>query len=108
MADAVAVARRPEARFRGNLDGARIWNASAATGVSVAEFVRPFDTVSVCFSKGLGVRRLRALRLEEAFVDEARFFRKRWGGGMRQSGVPPRARLRARAPSRAPARGPLQ
>jgi threonine aldolase len=70
-----------------HLDGARIWNASAKTGVAVAELAAPFDTVSVCFSKGLGAPVGSALVGSREIVDRARRFRKMWGGGMRQAGV---------------------
>lgn len=86
--DAVAIAEAARARgFAVHLDGARIWNASAATGLEVAELSAPFDTVSVCFSKGLGAPAGSAFCASKKLVDEARFFRKRWGGGMRQSGI---------------------
>jgi threonine aldolase len=78
------------ARTRGiasHLDGARIWNASVASGLSVEELARPFDTVSVCFSKGLGAPVGSALAGSRALVDRARRFRKMWGGGMRQVGI---------------------
>jgi threonine aldolase len=78
------------ARARGlalHLDGARIWNASAATGRSVAELAAPFDTVSVCFSKGLGAPVGSALVGARAHIERARHLRKRWGGAMRQSGI---------------------
>jgi threonine aldolase len=70
-----------------HLDGARIWNASAACGVDVTTLCAPFDTVSVCFSKGLGAPAGSAFCGPRAIVDEARRFRKRWGGGMRQAGI---------------------
>lgn len=70
-----------------HLDGARIWNASVRSGLSVAELAAPFDTVSVCFSKGLGAPAGSALVGPKALVVEARRARKRWGGGMRQVGI---------------------
>jgi threonine aldolase len=70
-----------------HLDGARIWNASAASGVEVAALCAPFDTVSVCFSKGLGAPVGSAFCGTAALVEEARRLRKRWGGGMRQAGI---------------------
>jgi threonine aldolase len=70
-----------------HLDGARIWNASVATGISVANLAAPFDTVSVCFSKGLGAPVGSALVGSRDAVDRARRFRKMWGGGMRQAGI---------------------
>jgi threonine aldolase len=88
QADAIAIADR--ARKRGlavHLDGARIWNASVATGLSPAELAAPFDTASVCFSKGLGAPVGSALCMPRALVPMARRFRKRFGGAMRQSGI---------------------
>lgn len=70
-----------------HLDGARIWNASVATGLDVADLAAPFDTVSVCFSKGLGAPVGSALCATRAWVERARRLRKMWGGGMRQAGV---------------------
>ncbi len=86
--DVIAIAERARKHELGvHLDGARIWNAAAATGLSVAELCKPFDTVSVCFSKGLGAPVGSALCGSRAFIERARVFRKRWGGGMRQSGI---------------------
>ena len=79
-----------EARARGlalHLDGARLWNASVRTGLAVAELAAPFDTVSVCFSKGLGAPVGSALVGSRDAVQRARRLRKMWGGGMRQSGI---------------------
>jgi threonine aldolase len=70
-----------------HLDGARIWNAAVATGVSLAEWARPFHTVSVCFSKGLGAPVGSALAGTKEFVARAKRVRKLFGGGMRQGGV---------------------
>jgi threonine aldolase len=81
--------------MKAHLDGARIWNASVATGRPVADLCAPFDTVSVCFSKGLGAPVGSALCGPRALVVEARRFRKMWGGGMRQSGVLAAAALHA-------------
>jgi threonine aldolase len=78
-----------------HLDGARIWNASVATGKTVAELAKPFDTVSVCFSKGLGAPVGSALVGTRAHVERARHLRKRWGGAMRQSGILAAAALHA-------------
>jgi threonine aldolase len=83
-----AVARR--ARHHGlavHLDGARIWNAAVATGCSPAELAAPADTVSVCFSKGLGAPIGSALVGEREAIGDARRIRKMLGGGMRQVGV---------------------
>lgn len=70
-----------------HLDGARLWNASAATGIDMADYAAPFNTVSVCFSKGLGAPVGSALVGTSAFIGEARRFKQMFGGGMRQSGI---------------------
>jgi threonine aldolase len=70
-----------------HLDGARLWNAVVATGVPAAEWARHFDSVSVCFSKGLGAPIGSALAGCRDFVTRARRIRKLFGGGMRQAGV---------------------
>jgi threonine aldolase len=70
-----------------HLDGARLWNASAATGLAPAVLAAPFDTVSVCFSKGLGAPVGSALVGGRELVARARRLRKMMGGGMRQVGV---------------------
>ncbi len=78
------------ARLRGcavHLDGARLWNASVATGTPLAEFAEWGDTVMVSFSKGLGAPAGAALAGDDAIIDEADEMRKRLGGMMRQSGV---------------------
>lgn len=86
--DVVAIAERARALgLAVHLDGARIWNASVATGLSPEELARPFDTVSVCFSKGLGAPVGSALCGSRPNIERARVLRKRWGGGMRQSGI---------------------
>jgi threonine aldolase len=70
-----------------HLDGARIFNAAAALGESVADLARPVDSVMFCLSKGLGAPVGSMLLGERAFIDEARRWRKMLGGGMRQAGV---------------------
>ena len=70
-----------------HLDGARLWNACAATGASPKDFGENFDTVSVCFSKGLGAPVGSALCGTKEQITKARRFRKIWGGGMRQAGI---------------------
>jgi threonine aldolase len=70
-----------------HLDGARIFNASAALNESVAELARPADSVMFCLSKGLGAPVGSMLLGSQAFIDEARIWRKVLGGGMRQAGV---------------------
>ncbi len=78
-----------------HLDGARLWNAAIATGTSEAELAAPFDSVSLCFSKGLGAPLGSAICGSEAFIGEALRFRKMLGGGMRQAGVLAAAALHA-------------
>ncbi len=70
-----------------HLDGARLWNAAIATAKTERELCGPFDSVSVCFSKGLGAPVGSALAGSEAFIREARRARKLFGGAMRQSGI---------------------
>ncbi|MDW8362355.1 MAG: low-specificity L-threonine aldolase [Myxococcales bacterium] len=70
-----------------HLDGARLWNASVATGRSPEDLAAPADTVSVCFSKGLGAPVGSALAGPAELIAEARRIRKRMGGGMRQAGI---------------------
>src|SRR5262249_27646334 len=86
--DVRAIAATSRARGLGlHLDGARLWNAAVATGRSVAELAAPFDTVNVCFSKGLGAPVGSALACSRAHIDAARRARKMLGGGMRQAGI---------------------
>lgn len=80
-----AIAR--EAGLALHLDGARLWNASVATGISEAGYAQPFDSVSVCYSKGLGAPAGSVLAGSQDFIQQARRFRKQFGGGMRQSGL---------------------
>jgi threonine aldolase len=70
-----------------HLDGARLWNAAAATGTPEREWATLADSVSVCFSKGLGAPVGSVLCGSEDFIDRAHRYRKIFGGGMRQSGV---------------------
>jgi threonine aldolase len=70
-----------------HLDGARLWNASIATGIAPKEYARFFDTVSVCFSKGLGAPVGSALTGTCEKIESARKYRKIFGGGMRQVGI---------------------
>jgi threonine aldolase len=69
-----------------HLDGARLFNAAVATGIRPCELARGFDSVSVCFSKGLGAPVGSCLAGSRAFIAQARRARKLFGGGMRQSG----------------------
>ena len=70
-----------------HLDGARLFNAVVASEISAADWARSFDTVSVCFSKGLGAPVGSALVGSQDMVEEMRRHRKVLGGGMRQSGI---------------------
>jgi threonine aldolase len=70
-----------------HLDGARIFNAATALGESVAALAKPADSVMFCFSKGLGAPIGSMLVGKSAFIEEARRWRKVFGGGMRQVGV---------------------
>jgi threonine aldolase len=70
-----------------HLDGARLWNAHVATGVALESYGRLFDTVSVCFSKGLGAPVGSVLVSTTENIARARVMRKRLGGGWRQAGV---------------------
>ena len=69
-----------------HLDGARLWNAVVATGVPAREWCGHFDTVSVCFSKGLGAPVGSALAGPRELIAKARRVRKLFGGAMRQAG----------------------
>ena len=70
-----------------HLDGARLWNASVASGISLSEYASYFDSVSVCLSKGLGAPIGSVIAGTKDFITEAFRVRKAWGGGMRQVGV---------------------
>lgn len=70
-----------------HVDGARLWNACAASRTQPADWTRHCDSINVCFSKGLGAPVGSALAGSRAFVEEARFFRKMFGGQMRQAGI---------------------
>lgn len=70
-----------------HLDGARIWNASVATGIPVKDYAGHFDSVSCCFSKGLGAPVGSIVAGTKDLIKEAFRVRKAWGGGMRQSGI---------------------
>lgn len=69
-----------------HLDGARLWNAMVRTGESAAQYGKIFDTISVCFSKGLGCPIGSVLIGDEAIMEGAMRVRKIFGGGMRQVG----------------------
>ena len=86
------------ARSRGlatHLDGARLFNAAVKLGVPAAALAVPFDSVSVCFSKGLGAPVGSALVGSKDFIAAAHRWRKMVGGGMRQAGVVAAAALYA-------------
>ena len=85
LAAAVDAARA--AGLAAHLDGARLFNAALGLGADVAEVAAPFDTVSVCLSKGLGAPAGSVLVGDAAPLARARRLRKMLGGGMRQSGV---------------------
>lgn len=70
-----------------HLDGARIWNAMIASGIEAEFFGSVADTISICFSKGLGAPIGSMLLSDEKTVLAARRIRKMWGGGMRQTGL---------------------
>jgi threonine aldolase len=70
-----------------HLDGARLFNGAVASGVAPREITKHFDSVSVCFSKGLGTPAGSALCGSAALIARARRVRKMAGGGMRQAGV---------------------
>lgn len=70
-----------------HLDGARLWNACAATSTKLTDWTAGLSSISVCFSKALGAPIGSALAGTRMFVERARFFRKMFGGQMRQVGV---------------------
>lgn len=76
-----------EAGLRTHLDAARLWNACAATGLSIHDYAEHFDTLAVCFSKGLGAPVGSITAGNAPTIARVRRFRKLFGGGMRQSGV---------------------
>jgi len=85
VAEATALAHRRG--LAAHLDGARLFNAAVAQGVSGREIASGFDSVSVCFSKGLGAPVGSALCGTKALIQRAHRWRKMTGGGMRQAGV---------------------
>lgn len=84
LAEAGALARKHGLGY--HLDGARLFNAAVAQGISAAAITEPFDSVSVCFSKGLGAPVGSMLLGSDAFISRARRWRKVLGGGWRQAG----------------------
>ena len=85
VADVADAAR--QAGLKMHLDGARLWNAAVASGISESVYASHFDSVSVCFSKGLGAPIGSALAGGVEFISRARRFRKMFGGGTRQAGI---------------------
>ncbi len=90
---ATALARRHG--LATHLDGARLWNASVASGVPMARLAQGFDSVTVCLSKGLGAPAGSVLAGPREFIARARRARKMLGGGMRQVGLLAAAGLHA-------------
>ena len=80
-------AGRSEAGLPVHLDGARVFNAATALGISVAKLTSGFDTVMFCLSKGLGAPVGSMLVGSRKAIEQARVHRKALGGGMRQAGV---------------------
>ena len=76
-----------DAGLKLHLDGARLFNAAVARGRPAADFARHFDTVCVCFSKGLGAPLGAVLAGSEELMEQARLEKHRFGGAMRQAGV---------------------
>ncbi len=70
-----------------HLDGARLWNAHVATGISFRDWCAPFESISLCFSKGLGAPIGSILVGSKEFINRAHRYRKIYGGGMRQVGI---------------------
>jgi threonine aldolase len=85
LAEVVATARRLDMRL--HLDGARLSNAAVALGEAPRALAAGFDTVSFCFSKGLGAPVGSVIAGARPFIARAMRFRRMYGGGMRQSGV---------------------
>ncbi len=70
-----------------HMDGARFFNAAVALGVKPAELAKDVDSIQVCLSKGLGAPIGSLICASEDFIERARFWRKKLGGGLRQVGV---------------------
>lgn len=70
-----------------HIDGARLFNAAVALGVKASDLVHDADSVQICLSKGLGAPMGSLVCASRDFVERARFWRKRLGGGLRQAGV---------------------
>ncbi len=76
-----------ELNIKIHLDGARLWNAAAALNCTIFEFTQHVDSVSLCLSKALGTPVGSVLAGTHDHIEKARIWRKRLGGGMRQSGI---------------------
>jgi threonine aldolase len=76
-----------ERKLKMHLDGARLFNASVATGIAVNEYAKFFDSVMFCFSKGLGAPIGSIIVGTKLFIEKAHRYRKMLGGGMRQVGI---------------------
>lgn len=85
LAEVIATAH--ELGLATHLDGARIWNAAVAAGVSERELVRGFDSISACLSKGLGAPVGSLIAGRREYIARCRKLRKMYGGGMRQAGI---------------------
>lgn len=85
IAEAATLAKQHQLAF--HLDGARLFNASVAQGIHAREIAKHFDSVSVCFSKGLGAPVGSILLGSEELISKARRWRKVLGGGWRQAGL---------------------
>jgi len=80
------ISRLCRRRVKLYLDGARLWNASVASGTPLREYGKHFDALMVCLSKGLGCPAGSVLAGDRRFIERARRARKMLGGGMRQAG----------------------
>lgn len=76
-----------ENEIRLHCDGARIWNASVATGVSIFEYCQLFDSVSLCLSKSIGAPFGSIVVGGKKFIEKCNHFKKQNGGGIRQAGM---------------------
>ena len=85
LAEATALARKHHLNC--HLDGARLFNAALATNTAMDALCQPFDTVSICLSKGLGTPMGSVLVGSDELINRARRWRKMLGGGLRQSGI---------------------
>ncbi|MCC6574299.1 MAG: threonine aldolase family protein [Planctomycetes bacterium] len=81
------IVKKNKPNIKYHLDGARLWNAHVATGIPLRQWCAPFDTVSVCLSKGLCSPVGSVLVGGRDDIERARYLRKQLGGGMRQSGI---------------------